>query len=226
MLTVSKRLEKIAGLVPKGARVADIGADHGYLSIFLIKQNIADFVYACDIRPKPLLNAQHNITAANAQNIELRLCDGLEGINEPDIDAAVIAGMGGEVIAGIIDRCNWIKNPCYTLILQPMTSSEELRKYLYINGFIINTEAAVEDENRIYTVLSVKYCGKPYPFTQKDLYIGSLNPKNSTDLIYINKQLNRLQKCCDDIKNIATKQAEFLCLEQTIHEITEFIGGK
>ena len=73
--------------------------------------------------------------------------------------------MGGEVIAGIIDRCNWIKNPCYTLILQPMTSSEELRKYLYVNGFIINTEAAVEDENRIY---GIEFAGYDIKFKVKD----------------------------------------------------------
>lgn len=226
MLSISKRLEKIAGLVPKGSRVADIGADHGYLSVFLIKQNISSLVYACDIREKPLLNAKRNITAAAAENIELRLCNGLDGINESEIDTAVIAGMGGEVIAGIIDRCGWIKNPRYTLVLQPMTSGEELRKYLFLNGFNIETESAVEDEGRIYTVLSVKYSGEFFPFTEKDLYIGKLNPKNSTDLKYISKQLNRLKKCRDDIKNISAKQAEFMRLEQAITEITEFIGGK
>ena len=226
MLSVSKRLEKIAGLVPENARVADIGADHGYLSVFLIKQNIAKFVYACDIREKPLLNAKKNIQAAGAHNIELCLCDGLDGINPSDIDTAVIAGMGGEVISGIIDRCGWIKNSAYTLILQPMTSCEELRQYLFLNGFNIETESAVEDEGRIYTVLSVKYSGKKYEFTGKDLYIGKLDPKNSTDLKFISKQLNRLQKCRDDIKNVAAKQAEYLKLDATIKQITEFIGGK
>lgn len=226
MLTLSQRLRKIAGLVPSGARVADIGADHGYLSVFLIKRNIASFVYACDIREKPLLNAKNNIAASGVKNIELRLCDGMDGVDQKDIDTAVIAGMGGEVIAGIIDRCDWIKNPRYTLILQPMTSGEELRRYLFLNGFNIETESAVEDEGRIYTVLSVKYSGESFPFTEKDLYIGKLNPKDSADRKYINKQLNRLQKCRDDIKDVAVKQGEYYKLDTTIKEITEFIGGK
>ena len=120
MYTISQRLKEIAGLVTVGSRVADIGADHGYLSIYLVKEGIASFVYTCDIGEGPLNNARRNIEKSGVKNIELRLCDGLDGIDPESVDTVIIAGMGGDVISGIIERVPWIKAKNYTLILQPM----------------------------------------------------------------------------------------------------------
>ena len=117
MYTLSERLKVIADKIT-GGRVADIGTDHAYLPIYLIKTGKASRVLACDIKEKPLQNAAKNIQKTNTENIELRLSDGLAGVGADEADTIVIAGMGGEVIAGILNRCEWIKSPGYKLLLQ------------------------------------------------------------------------------------------------------------
>ena len=94
MSALSKRLSVIASLVPSGARVCDIGTDHAYLGIELIKSGKAISVIACDINEKPLLKAKANIEKSGVNGIELRLQDGLAGIKPGDADCIVIAGIG------------------------------------------------------------------------------------------------------------------------------------
>ena len=67
--------------------------------------------------------------------------------------------MGGEVISGILQRCDYIKSDAYSLILQPMTAADHLRKFLTQNGFEIEKEIAVEDNSKLYTVISARFCG-------------------------------------------------------------------
>ena len=140
-MSLSQRLKLIASLVPKGARVCDIGTDHARLPIYLIENNIAKGVIATDIRPLPLENAKKNVAASGVKGIELRLCDGLSAVKKSETDTVIIAGIGGEVISGIISRGELlIEQPYPLLILQPTTSPESLRRYLYENGFEILTE--------------------------------------------------------------------------------------
>ena len=101
MLDLSLRLKTIASLVPFGARVCDVGTDHGYLSIHLKQSGIAKQVIASDLRPDPLENAKKNIKYLNVTGIDLRLGNGLQPVTENEVDTVIIAGMGGEVISAI-----------------------------------------------------------------------------------------------------------------------------
>ena len=131
MSALSKRLSVIASLVPSGARVCDIGTDHAYLGIELIKSGKATSVIACDINEKPLLKAKSNIEKSGVTGIELRLRDGLSGLKPSETDCIVIAGIGGEVISGIFERTNiFSQEYSPAIILQPTTSPEILRKFL------------------------------------------------------------------------------------------------
>ena len=142
MSSLSVRLSAIADFIAKGSRVCDVGTDHALLAIHLIKSGIAKQVIATDIGKKPLKNALKNIENANVCGIDLRLCDGLSGISENEADTVVIAGMGGEVISGIIKRgADIAKN--VTLILQPTTSPEFLRLFLYNEGYRILEEVPI-----------------------------------------------------------------------------------
>ena len=135
-MPLSRRLLLIASLVPKGARVCDIGTDHARLPIYLIEQEKANRVIATDIRPLPLENAKRNVETSGVKGIELRLCDGLSAVSKEEIDTVIIAGIGGEVISGIISRAVLSREQPYPLlILQPTTSPEALRRYLSENGF-------------------------------------------------------------------------------------------
>ena len=104
LLKISDRLRSAAGLVYKGARVADIGTDHGYLPIYLVQNGISECVYACDVRKKPLERAQAHISSYGLDdNITIRLADGLCGIQKDDVDTVTICGMGGKLMKDIID---------------------------------------------------------------------------------------------------------------------------
>ena len=98
-LPISKRLSCCASMVPPGARVADIGTDHGYLGIHLLQAGISPHVIACDLRKGPLENARRNARQFGAESkMEFRLSDGLEKIAPEEIDCAGLAGMGGDLI--------------------------------------------------------------------------------------------------------------------------------
>ncbi len=220
------RLLTVAGFVPRGSRVADIGTDHGYLTAYMIREGIASFVYACDIKEKPLNNARRNIPADLSDRVEFRLCDGLDGFSCDEVDTIVIAGMGGEVVSGILGRANWTKDSRYTIILQPMTSPEELRRYLYSSGYGIVSEKAVEDAGRLYSVMQVRYSGEPQNIQPYRLFLGEIDPEDDTGKMYIKKQLKRLSRCRDDISNIPAKSKDYKYYNDIIEKLSEIIGGK
>ena len=202
MKELKNRLNTIAFLVPIGSRVADIGTDHGHLPISLIKRQIASKVIACDINEKPLINAKTNIEKTKTQNIELRLGDGLAPIKPGEVDCIIIAGMGGEVISNILDASPFVKNNDYTLLLQPMTSADFLRKYLCDNGFSVLSETAVLEGKRIYTVIKATFTGEIKKETDAFCLCGKLDPKDEASRLYIEKQAKVVCKAlCDLEKN-------------------------
>ncbi len=195
MNNLSLRLKTIASLVPKGARVCDVGTDHAYLPIFLSKNGIAKGVVATDLNEKPLKNAQKNITQANANGITLIHCDGLSGISSFEADTIIIAGMGGEVISGILERCDWVKSKKHTFIFQPTTSPEILRQYLCENGFAIKQEIPVFENKKLYSVMLVKYENLEKEYSKDYYYIGKVSPQTQEGFLYISKQQKRIFEC-------------------------------
>ncbi|MBE6797854.1 MAG: SAM-dependent methyltransferase [Ruminococcaceae bacterium] len=224
MYTLSERLKVIADKIT-GGRVADIGTDHAYLPIYLIKTGKANRVLACDIKEKPLQNAAKNIQKTNTGNIELRLSDGLAGVGADEADTIVIAGMGGEVIAGILNRCEWIKQEGYTLLLQPMTSADFLRRFLLDNGFFIESETAVLDAGKLYTVINCAFSGEEQTVSDAFIFTGRLDPKEPTARLYIEKQLKRLRKCQNDLENIENEKDKYFYYKNIADDITKLLGG-
>ena len=105
MNELSKRLKTIASFVPKGKSVCDVGTDHGYLPAALCLAGVYKSVTATDVKEKPLENACKNLKKLGVTNVELIRCDGLSAVPYEKAEAVVIAGMGGDVISGIIERC-------------------------------------------------------------------------------------------------------------------------
>lgn len=136
----------------KGMSCADIGTDHAYIPIELAKKNIQ--VIATDIKTGPLKIAEKN-AKKHEKNIELRLGAGLGPIGLGETDCIVIAGMGGEMIKKIIED-DLEKASASLLILQPMNSQYELRKYLIENGFLVVCEDIAKEGFKIYNLLVVK----------------------------------------------------------------------
>lgn len=223
MKPLSQRLLTIATLVPKGARVCDIGCDHGYLAIYLRLNGIAKTVIAADLNELPLSRAESNIKKLNADNIDIRLCDGLSGIKKDEVDTVIIAGMGGEVILGIIKRCQWAKNKNLTFILQPTTSAEALREFLCTNGFEIINENPICENNKLYSVMVVKFTGKSNTCSNGFYYIGKVTPQTDDGVKYIKKQQKRLLEAAKALENIPEKQIEYLQFKSASDYITKIL---
>lgn len=152
-MQLSKRLYACSQFVHPGDRVADVGCDHGYLSIYLLKNNIAASVIASDIGEGPLKSAMANADRFGvADNIRFFLSDGVQSIPR-EFDTLVCAGMGGDTMISILEAASWLRSRQYRLVLQCQTRVHLLRQYLSEKGWLIRDEVAVRDGKFVYTVL-------------------------------------------------------------------------
>ena len=159
-ITLTERLRTIADMVDKGSRLADIGTDHGFIPIYLLTMGKIQYAVASDVHIGPLDKAREN-TLKYGVGEKMRLCraDGMEGLRQDEVDAVVIAGMGGELICRILDR---VPQSVKTLILQPMTDLENVRKKVHQIGFTLVREKIAREENKFYIVMKAQRGACPY----------------------------------------------------------------
>ncbi len=170
---MNKRLSCVLSHIPDGIGLIDVGTDHAYLPIALAERGYPGRLYASDLRPGPLRAAERNAASASVtERITFLLADGLDACDPALVDTIVVAGMGGDTICGIFDRAEWIMDPRYTLVLQPMTRCEVLRYWLIHNEFAIVEEDLVEDGGVLYAVLKAKI-GKSDALSDAELFTGS-----------------------------------------------------
>lgn len=154
---LSHRLITCCDFVTPGDRIADIGCDHGYLGIHLLRQGIATFVIAADINEGPLQSAMRNAEKFGTRDrMAFYLSDGAKSIPR-DFDTMVCAGMGADTMISILEAAPWLRSPDYRLILQCQSRRPALRRYLYDNGFQITRETLAQDSHFIYPVMEVRY---------------------------------------------------------------------
>lgn len=207
MPEISYRLKTIAGLVSENARVCDIGTDHGYLPIYLKKHKNVRSVIATDVNEKPLRSAEKNIKESSVQGIRLVLCDGLAGILPGEADTFIIAGMGGEVISGILERGRKILcDGGINVITQPTTSPEVLRRFLADNGFEIIEDIPVLENGKVYSVIKSRFTGIKREYEEWFYYTGNVRPDSEEGRVYLIKQQKRCLKCMQALKGIASKK--------------------
>lgn len=150
-LKISKRLMTVAGLVPGCDTLADIGSDHGLLPLYLLQQKRIRNAYCCDIKQGPLEAASRNIRAWGLEHAaETLLGDGLAPVHGKSHQCAVIAGMGGETIAQILEDDGIGAADPRVFVLQPMSRANVLRTYLASHGFAVTEFALCEDAGRLY----------------------------------------------------------------------------
>ena len=222
MSELSLRLKTIASLVPNGARVCDVGTDHALLAIHLKTNGVAKSVIATDLNKKPLENARRNIEQSGVEGISLRLCNGLAGVEQSEIDTIIIAGMGGEVITGILSNCDWTETEEKTYIFQPTTSAEVLREYLCKNGFEIISEIPISENGKLYSVMLVKFTGYIYDYPEHFYYIGKI-PATDEGILYLKKQQKRVCSCMQALENIETRQTDYLKNKSVYDAITKIL---
>ena len=156
-IKLSKRMKSIADMVTPGRTVADIGCDHGYVSIYLVEEGIADKVYAMDVAEGPLGNARESISERGlSDKIEARLSNGFEAIEAGQTDCAVISGMGGFLIMDIITDGLHKIEPGYELVLSPQSDVPLVRTFLREHGFEITDEDMLSEDGKYYNIIKAK----------------------------------------------------------------------
>jgi tRNA (adenine22-N1)-methyltransferase len=154
-IPLSKRLMACCNFISPGDRVADIGCDHGYLGIHLLKQGIASSVIAADVNEGPLQSAMRNAVKFGVRDkMTFYLSDGVRNIPR-EFDVMVCAGMGADTMVSILEAAPWLKSSSYQLILQCQSKTPMLRQYLSENGWRITEETVLRDGRFLYTVMEV-----------------------------------------------------------------------
>lgn len=222
-IKLDDRLSAVAGLVRNGKRVADIGTDHGYLVAYLVENGMCPSGIAADLRKGPLENARQTVIQQGlSDKIELILSDGLQNIPENACDDIVIAGMGGNLIAEILEKAPWVKDGRINIVAQPMTHAEVLRQWFIDNGFIINKEKTATDGKRYYCIISAGYTGKTESHCESYTYTGEIKPESETDIKYLEKILTALTKKYDALMSANKEDNDNL--KVIIDEIKALLG--
>lgn len=191
IINLSKRLLTCANMVDRGSKIADIGTDHAYIPIHLALNGRISHAVACDISAGPLKAAQKNIERFSVQKfVSVRISDGFENISENEADEIIIAGMGGNVISSILEKCAWENKQNKKFILNPMKYERILRINLANMGYKIKHDRAVICSGKVYTVMQVSFTGFSYTLSPKEEYIGQLEHSiDDNSAAYIKKQI-------------------------------------
>lgn len=220
---ISKRLEAAASLVRRGSRIADIGTDHAYLPIYLYATGAVSGGVVSDINAGPVERARANLRDYACENAFVaQRADGLCGVLQYGVDDIFILGMGGELIANIIEGEPDIKNEKYRSILQPMTHPEILRGYLFSHGFEISDELLV-DEDKIYQIICARYTGKNTDADDFELMFGKIAlEKRSEELISLMRRTRTV--FCERIKGKAVSGADDRYERYMIERIDKYLA--
>ena len=167
MIELSKRMQSVADMIQPCDAVGDIGCDHAFVSIYLVEQRRAKRVIASDVRRGPIAIAKRNIEAMNlSDQIEIRMGDGLDTIVPGEVNAVVLAGMGGMLMIDILERGEEVVTRCDQLVLQPQSDIEKVRRYLAEKGYHLADEQMLIVAGKYYNLLDVRV----HEMVQKDEY--------------------------------------------------------
>ena len=221
MLKLKPRLQMAADMVRTGSKVADIGTDHAYLPTALILGGRISSAVAADLRKGPLENAEATVRTYNVEDkISLRLSDGLKFVLPEEADDIVIAGMGGILIAEILTAAPWVKDKNKRLILQPQSHSEDVRRYLYSNGFEILEESACFEDGKVYICMCAEYTGKITEHTEAEILLGKfIDRSDEASAAFKEKKLKRVRVRLDALTKTQPESEEINALRKILDEV-------
>ena len=219
---LSARLACVASLVPAGARVADIGSDHAYLPASLVLDGKIDFAIAGEVVKGPYENAVHEIKDHQLEGQVIpRFADGLAAIEPADkVDAITIAGMGGSLIASILEKGKDKLTGIKRLILQPNVGESQLREWLMNNHYQIMTEKIIEEDNHIYEIIVAEPSVVPFRYSKYELDFGPFLLENKGP-IFKKKWQEYLQREAHVIDQMQKAQQPPV---KKINEINQFLS--
>ena len=210
---IDSRIEAVLNKVRSSSRVADIGADHGYLSIELIKSGQASRVIATEKNLGPFEALIKNISGV--KGIEARLGDGLQVLSAGEVDTICIAGMGGTLIKKILDDAPEVVQEARQLILQPMNGADKVRKWLRQNDWAIVDEDLAESAGILYEIICAEKNSSPRMFKRES---SPLREK------FLAQRLKKLQRVLSEMSKSDTARAseKFSALQAEIDALKKF----
>ncbi len=224
MLALDKRLRTCADMVSADGIVCDVATDHALLPAYLV-QNGIKHVIASDINEGPLKSAENTLKKYEIahENVTLIQSDGLDNVPSDGVSDVIIAGVGAELIINILDRADWVKNNV-NLILQPMTHTPALRKWLYNHGYEIVEERAAVCDRFVYAVIKARYCGACCDVDDTFSYLGMIDPTAFAGRKYAKKQILRLEKAIEQIRKSNPLDPRAEHFSSVVRGITERLG--
>lgn len=219
---LSARLACVASLVPAGARVADIGSDHAYLPAALVLDGKIDFAIAGEVVKGPYENAVREIKDHQLEGQVIpRLADGLAAIEPADkVDTITIAGMGGSLIASILEKDKNKLTGIKRLVLQPNVGESQLREWLMNNYYQIMNEKIIEEDNHIYEIIVAEPSVVPFRYSKYELDFGPFLLENIGP-VFRKKWQEYLQREAHVIDQMQKAQQPPV---KKINEINEFLS--
>ena len=219
---LSARLACVASLVPAGARVADIGSDHAYLPAALVLDGKIDFAIAGEVVKGPYENAVREIKDHQLEGQVIpRLADGLAAIEPADkVDTITIAGMGGSLIASILEKDKNKLTGIKRLVLQPNVGESQLREWLMNNYYQIMNEKIIEEDNHIYEIIVAEPSVVPFRYSKYELDFGPFLLENKGP-VFRKKWQEYLQREAHVIDQMQKAQQPPV---KKINEINQFLS--
>ncbi len=194
---LSPRLRSAANFVRLGAVFADVGTDHAYLPLFLLEEGRISRAVCSDINRGPLESAIENAKARGLYDkMKFILTDGAAALAGHGITDLAICGMGGELIADIIETADFLKSDGVNLILQPMSKQAHLRKYLAASGFSVLSESYASEPHHNYVTMNVKYTASVREISSLEAWAGAppYLPSDSDRMGYILERISALER--------------------------------
>lgn len=223
-MNISERLNRLAGMVTEGSRLADVGTDHGYVPLCLYRQRRIPSAIAMDINEGPLERAKEHIREAELENyIETRLSDGLEALKAGEADTVLIAGMGGNLTERILTDGQKVLETVWELVLQPQSEIWKVRQYLCKNGWKIVSEDIVQEEGKYYPMFrAVK--GEPEQYKKEELLYGKCALQQSSVVMkeFLEKRLGNARRIQKRLQSEASDPEEAR-IQSRYRELTEEI---
>ena len=219
MIRISDRLRIVAHMCDKGAVVADIGTDHGYLPIYLVQEGIAPSAIAMDLRKGPLEKAKKHICDNCLEDrIQTRLSDGLEKLSKNEADIITICGMGGRLIAHIVTKGKDVITQNTILVVSPQSEVGEFRHFLVSQGFEIEDEQMLKEDGKYYFIIKCRkseesVCSE-FSETQYQYGWKLLDSKDKTLYEYLIKEKETNEGISNSIKKDESNPTVKLRLQQ------------
>lgn len=219
MVRISDRLRIVAHMCEKGAVVADIGTDHGYLPIYLVQEGIAPSAIAMDLRKGPLDKAKKHICDNCLEDrIQTRLSDGLEKLSANEADIITICGMGGRLIADIVTKGMNVITRNTTLIVSPQSEVGDFRHFLVSQRLVVDDEKMLKEDGKYYFIIKCRKSDEnvysEYSETQYQYGWNLLENKDKTLYEYLIKEKETNDGISNSLKKDESNPTVKLRLQQ------------